>query len=910
VLNVYGKTLRGIGVPFERANKLLTGALAIEPSLELLTPLGRNLAIQAGIGTAAIGKHPLDKEKRQAEVSRLRDLFAPELKQKPNIWQGVKGALKSIFTSPKALIPYPGAAKDMPTFGQAVAKGYYEPLMDRKAPGWYAPVVDIAAETAVLGGAQAKAAAAARPYGVAKTGRLTAAEIRAGKKLYSTKGLAKMSPTEIRTAIQQAKVAKLAPPRMPTLAAEGLGPKTKTAVQRLVTSVKQAKRLRPKREAMISREKARRVAMGERIRETKTGKEAALATRGALKGEYSTPYFQPPTIDPADEFYLFESLRTSKMPHFRYRNTADALLKTLTGDLPTRGEIDLLQKHFGKGLAKALLQKRPVSAKAWESLVDLANLPRATLASIDLSFPFRQGIILLPGHPKQWGKSFSQMMKAAVPFKGKKYARYFEDIAENSRYAPLRQKAGLELTQWGLADLTAREEFFMSSWAEMLPGIKWSERTFTTMSNQLRVNVFDDIARNWETAGMTWDNNAEAYTKLASFLNHATGRGTLGERYAKIAPELNAVFFSPRYQVSRPQVVYDAFASLKNPAARKVIVGDTVKFVTTGVAALWLIEKAIPGAEVETDPRSSDFGKVQYGNTRYDFWAGYLPIARLIAQEITGQRKTTGTDKTVDIDRIETIEHFIRMKMSPPAGLAWDILEGKTPIGEEMTFRPTDVKREAVRRVTPMVMQDIHDAIKYQGIDAALPITSTTAFFGVGAQTWEPSKWTLLSREQDRLALETFGAEWEKLSAREQLELRRDNALLSQLKREAKYERTEYPGLERMKQEQLQAGFDIEQTLPRQVQTEFERLKVHVGPVPKTWGEWSLNDERFDQYKKHIAEYLGPSLSRLIKNRTWQSTPERKQRLMIERRIELARNRARKLVRKEANIGRRRRLNK
>jgi len=266
------------------------------------------------------------------------------------------------------------------------------------------------------------------------------------------------------------------------------------------------------------------------------------------------------------------------------------------------------------------------------------------------------------------------------------------------------------------------------------------------MSNQLRVNVFDDIARNWEKAGMSWQTHPDSYLKLGAFLNHATGRGTVPQRYAGITPHLNALFFSPRYQISRPQLVYDAFASIKNPAARKVIIGDTVKFVGTGLAGLWLLDQ-IEGVEVEKDPRSSDFGKVRVGNTRYDYWVGYGQIARLIVQTAMAEQKATGTGEIYDINRAEVIERFIRTKLSPPAGLTWDVLTGQTFVGEEMKFEPTFLTKDALERITPMVIQDIIDAVRFQGLDGVLPITSATAFFGVGVGTWEPSQWTRLSRE-------------------------------------------------------------------------------------------------------------------------------------------------------------------
>lgn len=842
----------------------------------------------------------------------------------------LKGIIPSIWRSRKAFSPVPGGAEELRTFGQATAEDWYEPLAREEPPWWYVPAMDAAFNTLLLTRGAAWRASRARNTSFTNA-KLVKAEIKAAKRLYSTKALAKMKPAQVRAilakesavvVLSRAEKAQLLKrgykpiqiqnmtpleayqvmddvPIMESAANTNLASATKQAVDRLTAGIRRAKRLHPKKERMISLEKSRRVAIAQQIRKTQVGEKAVLASRAPLKGEYSVPAFTTPEISPIDRYYLFESLRTSKMPYFRYNNTGEALLKILRGDMPTRAETTLLQRHFGSGLAKAILQKRAFGIKAWQSTLDMLNIPRATLASIDLSFPLRQGIMLLPGHPKQWAKSFGQMMKSAVPGdKGKNYARYLEDMAESSRYAGLRRHAKLDITQWGLTDITAREEPFLSSWAELIPGVKWSERTFTTMSNQLRINVFDDVARNWERAGMSWSSHPEEYTRLAAFLNHATGRGTIPERYVGITPELNAFFFSPRYQISRPQVVYDAFVSLKNPAARKVIIGDLVKFVGSGTAAMWLLSQ-VPGVEVETDPRANEFGKVKYKNTRYDFWAGYAQIARLVAQVSSGQAIPKGGELE-NINRKEVIERYIRTKASPPGGLIWDVLEGQTFLGEEMVLEPTFLARDIPSRVAPMVMQDIVDAIRFQGLDGALPVTSTTAFFGLGVGTWEPSKWELLSREQDDLANKTYGKEWDNLNEIQQKLLQRDNKLLDNLKREAEYERTVFPFLEEIKKEQMVAGLDVEGGLLKGTQKEMARLKVRVGSLPRTFGDWTLNDERYERYKTHIIEQLQKQLSPVMKEAVWKTKPDEEKIRFIEKAIEISKKRARTLVRIEA----------
>ncbi len=875
----------------------------------------------------AVGSLVNRANKFLAEISPVPEIMKATATLDPS---ALKDIFPSIWASRRALYPVPGSADELRTFGEATAEDWYEPLAREEPPWWYIPMMDIAFETLLLSGTTAQRASRVT-HSTFTNAKLTSAEIKAAKRIYSTKALAKIKPAQVRATLAKEsavivlskaekaqllrrgykpiQIQNMTPleayqvmddvPIIESAASTNLASATKQAIDRLTAGIKRAKRLHPQKERLISLEKSRRVAVAQQIRKAQKGERAVLASRGPLKGEYSVPAFTAPDISPVDRYYMFESLRTSKMPFFRYNNTGEALMKILRGDMPTRGEVTLLERHFGSGLAKAILQKRTFGTKAWQNILDILNIPRATLASWDLSFPLRQGIMLLPGHPKQWAKSFGQMMKAAVPGdKGKNYARYLEDMAESNRYATLRNRAGLDITQWGLSDITAREEPFLSSWAELIPGVKWSNRTFTTMSNQLRINVFDDVARNWERAGMSWAANPEEYTRLAAFLNHATGRGTIPQKYAGITPELNAFFFSPRYQISRPQVIYDAFISIKSPAARKVIVGDLVKFVGSGTAVMWMLNQ-VPGVEIEIDPRSNEFGKVKYKNTRYDFWAGYAQIARLVAQVASGQAMPK-SGELHNINRKEVIERYIRTKLSPPAGGAWDILEGQTFMGDEMTLEPTFLLRDIPSRVVPMVMQDIVDAIRFQGLDGTLPITSTTAFFGLGVGVWEPSKWELLSREQDDLALTTYGKEWDNLNEIQQKLLQRDNKLLDNLKREAEYERTVFPFLEEIKKEQMVAGLDVEGSLLKGTQKEMARLKIRVGSLPRTFGDWTLNDERYEKYKTHIIKELQPLLSGAMKEKGWKTKSDDEKIRFIEKAIEVAKSRARTLVRVEA----------
>jgi hypothetical protein len=48
---------------------------------------------------------------------------------------------------------------------------------------------------------------------------------------------------------------------------------------------------------------------------------------------------------------------------------------------------------------------------------------------------------------------------------------------------------------------------------------------------------------------------------------------------------------------------------------------------------------------IETDPRSSDFGKLKVGDLRYDPWGGYIPLITLYAR--VAKKKLKKSDGTI-----------------------------------------------------------------------------------------------------------------------------------------------------------------------------------------------------------------------------------------------------------------------
>jgi len=508
--------------------------------------------------------------------------------------------------------------------------------------------------------------------------------------------------------------------------------KSKDVVYKLVNLVKLAEPIRNITKGLKHEELVKRVGRAAAILESSEGREAFEKSKAALKGALPeadiTPIEPGLTVDEVKE--LFEMIRQSDLRYFTKLNTNTALSKLLNGKIPTSGELELLERMFGKELGEALAALRSMGQKAWDTAMSILNLPRAILASFDLSAPLRQGALLFWGQPKQSLPAFKPMLQAFV---SKDKAGMIDQIINSGKYAELRRDAGLYIAPLGEATpkIRQREEAFMTRYARYIPGISHSERAYVTYLNKVRADVFDSYASQWEGQGKTM----EDYKKLADAINIMTGRGPLG-KLTGIGDILNVGFFSPRYISSRIMLPYEFVRT--TPLVRKMMAKNILAFIMANMAIFGLIYLGVKSSgediSMETDPRSSDFGKIKIGNTRLDFWAGFQQYARFVSQLVVSMRKSTTTGEIIEAKRKDILDWFIRSKLSPAAGLAADILEGETFLGDEFSLEPDAVKQQAFQRLVPMFVQDMIEAIQDAGLAGgfmALP-----ALLGVGVQTY------------------------------------------------------------------------------------------------------------------------------------------------------------------------------
>lgn len=529
-----------------------------------------------------------------------------------------------------------------------------------------------------------------------------------------------------------------------------------------------------------------------------TADELIQARAGALRGQLPALDFpelsiKPETIETLRQTVL-ESDRLSPLDQI---NAHDGLMKALVGQtVPAQHEIRLLERVFGPAFSKALIDVKPYSLGRFVS--DAINLPRALIASSDLSFPLNQGLLAAGADPKEWAKSVKVAGRA---FADPVYAKEMDDWVRgvtgsdlDKAISALAQKVDLPFT----GSAATSEELFHQSDKLMSTLFKSnaagalltaSERGYVAPGNYLRYQLFNktlkkmvDVRPGEDVIDAIGRIPYQDVKRLSDTVSVLTGRSTLKalKGNSKYASTANAFLFAPNFLMSRLQAPLLPFQSLKaavqqdglkalaNPVA--LYQADPVLalqsralggFIAQGTAALVAMRAAkeaglLPDFNVEFDPRSSNFGKGKVGSQAFDFWGGYSQIARSVARAVSGQQKTSAGN-IVDLPRDNAIwDQFVRSKVAPFPGMAWDVITGTTYTGERVSAKPDAIDSAIASRFLPLAMQDIIKGYTEGGAGAGL--AATPAFFG-GRVT----SFSSLGTVRNGVAQERFGKPFSEL---------------------------------------------------------------------------------------------------------------------------------------------------
>jgi hypothetical protein len=319
----------------------------------------------------------------------------------------------------------------------------------------------------------------------------------------------------------------------------------------------------------------------------------------------------------------------------------------------------------------------------------------------------------------------------------------FEEAYEAMKHDPnltILQNAGVEFTGEPLrrsSAISARSEGFQYEWADKIPGVSHSQRSFDASLDLLRLKGGGNWIAELRSKGITPENNPKAYHDLGRLINYASGRGSFGKGLNEFFAKTNPVWFAPRFRASRVQLIHTAFNPLASvhPRVRVIAMRSLGKYYG-GVASVLAMGAAAGIWKVSLDPDDADFMKAKAGNEHYDFSGGEANDFRLAARLTNAAiDKAQGLEARPGRSLQDMAEQYVGSTLSPAGGYVKGALTGEDFKGDK--FKPID---EAFKLMVPMGIEGIYEGWQTAGGPSAEEVLKE----GMGGFTGERIKQGLI----------------------------------------------------------------------------------------------------------------------------------------------------------------------
>lgn len=382
------------------------------------------------------------------------------------------------------------------------------------------------------------------------------------------------------------------------------------------------------------------------------------------------------------------------------------------------------------------------------TIKDIASFAKSVKASVDNSFIGRQGLkTLFSGHPIVWlkslGSSFKTLYKSGIKgedaVRGIKAEIFSRQNSKNGLYEKMKLEIG------------NMEEAYPTSLPAKIPlfgrVFEASEQAFTGTAYKMRADLADVFIKKAQKQGVDLSDKVQAEA-LGEFINSMTGRGKIKGISGGTQETLNVMFFSPKFVKSQIDTVGHIITGAGGSNfVRKEAAKNLVGIVSSVAGIMYLANKLQPGS-VETDPRSSDFGRVKIGNTRFDITGGLGSLAVLAGRIAMRGTKSTTTGKITKMgdygasDATALVGDFLENKTAPLVSLISDIYSGENFDRESITKESflNDPKKVAwilgKGFMMPIPIENAIDAYKNRATEPAL---ASVILDGLGIGTYTQS---------------------------------------------------------------------------------------------------------------------------------------------------------------------------
>lgn len=380
-----------------------------------------------------------------------------------------------------------------------------------------------------------------------------------------------------------------------------------------------------------------------------------------------------------------------------------------------------------------------------EGFYTLAGNLKSIVSSIDNSFFGRQGIKMLYTNPDIWIKNFTKSFgDIGKELKGQdaKLPIYSDILSRDNAINGLYKRMKL--------DLGISEEAFPESAFEKIPVLKRlfkaSESAYNGGAARMRADLADRVAKYAEKHGIDLNDKyqAESFGKL---INSTTGRGQVG-RVEQLGKPVNATLFSIKFLKSNFDTLTAHMLDPKMSKEAKVMAATNLLKIIGSTAALMATANYLYPGSVETDPRSSNFGKIKIGDTRFDVTGGISSLATLFSRmtptwhdgefgwwtksATTGKYTKLSTGEFGSLTPVDVFEQFLEGKLSPLLGVIRDIYKQEDFSGNKIT-----VGGLVSNAVLPMSIQNFLELLRNENSAPLIP-SLILDFIGINPSTYGP----------------------------------------------------------------------------------------------------------------------------------------------------------------------------
>jgi hypothetical protein len=383
-------------------------------------------------------------------------------------------------------------------------------------------------------------------------------------------------------------------------------------------------------------------------------------------------------------------------------------------------------------------------------LSDFAGTAKAIRASMDNSFIGRQGIRLfylgITGDlqsGKIWLDTFFRSFKTI-------YGSLTNQPVMDLLRAEILSDPQYDLMRRAKVATAVTEEEYPIHWPSQIPIVgrlfKASEEAFTASAYYMRYRTAKMYLHIAESTGINLNDKLELES-IGKLVNSLTARGYTGRQGGEPGI-VNNVLWSPKMIKSHLDVLLIQPLSFNrtnfSAFAQKRAAINLVRIIMGQAAVLFIASRIWPES-VEADPRSSDFGKIRIGNTRYDISGGSAALIVLAFRAISFMAKkgvikdSSGRVKTADelgfgMTFWDLIVNFFENKMSPTASVVKDYFKGEHFGGEPVT--PVSV---AESLFVPLPIENLYESFEEAEM-ANIIVGAIAENLGVSVQTYEPKR--------------------------------------------------------------------------------------------------------------------------------------------------------------------------